>query len=132
MSLVIGPIGTYDNARASEAVVGATAIRPGDLIKFSAGLMVPCAADDKQIQVFVALGYGAVGAKIPMVPLADAKIKIAYTGSAPTIGAAYAISDQRTLDQTDTTNKLLTVVKVGSDAGLDAGTCEAIEYRLAS
>lgn len=132
MSLVIGPIGTYDNSRASQGVVGATAIRPGDLVKFDTGLLVPCADNDKQIQAFVALGYGAVGANLPIVPLADAKVKIAYTGSAPTIGLAYGISDQRTLDQGDTTNKFLTVTKVGTGAGLDAGTCEAIEYRLAS
>ncbi len=132
MSQVLGPIGTYENSRVIEAVTGATALRPGDIVKFDTGVLVPAVADDKQGTFFVALGYAAVGAKVSAVPLNDVVLRIAYTGVAPTMGLSYAISDARTLDQTDTTNKLLTVVKVGTSGGLDSGYVSAIAYTLTS
>ncbi len=132
MSQVIGPIGSYDNSRVIEGIIGATAVRPGDLLKFDTALLVPLADNDHQIQVYVALGYGAVGAKLSAVPLQDIVVRIKYTGSAPTIGLTYGVSDQRTLDQADTSNKLLTVVKVGTGGGLDSGFVSAIMYGLAS
>lgn len=130
MSLVIGPIVSYENSRVIEAPVGATALRQGDLCKFSSGALVPCADNDENLTVWVSLADAAAQAtKSQFVPLADAKVKLSYGGS-PTVGEAYGISDQRTLDATNTTQLLLTVTKVGSEATLDSGKVEAILYQV--
>ena len=132
MSLVVGPIMSYDNARVINALVGATALRQGDLCKFSSGALIPCADNDENLVVYVSLADAALNATSQFVPLADAKIKLAYTGSAPTLGEAYGISDCRTLDQANTTQLLLIVVKVGAEATLDAGMVEAIQYSISA
>lgn len=131
MSLVVGPIVSFNNARVIEAPVGATALRQGDLCKFSSGALIPAADNDENLQLYVSLAdAAALATKSQFVPLADAKLKMAYTGT-PTLGEAYGISDQRTLDAANTTQILLTVVKVGAEATLDAGMVEVIEYQIA-
>jgi hypothetical protein len=132
MSLVIGPIGSYDSTRVIQATVGATTIRPGDIVKFSSGLIIPAVATDAQGVFFVAIASGAIGGLIPIVPLQDCVLRILYSGSAPTMGSSYGILDTRTLAQTNTTQKLLTVVKVGTTGGLDSGYVSAIGYQLSS
>ncbi len=131
MSQVIGPIGSYENSRVIEAIVGATAIRPGDIVKFDTAVLIPATDNDENGVFFVALGYGAIGAKIAVVPLFDCKLKMAATGT-PVIGVSYGISDARTLDASNTTQLLLTVTKVGTGAGLDSGFVEAIAYQITS
>lgn len=129
MPPLLGKIISYDNNRVISATVGATALREGALVKFDTALAVPLVDNDKQIRVFVALHDAAIGAEIALVPLADCKLRIAYTGS-PAVGASYGVSDAYTLDAADATNFLLTVVKVGGD--LDSGFAEVIEYQLAA
>lgn len=131
MSLVVGPIMSYENSRVINALVGATAVRQGDLCKFSSGALIPCADNDENLVVYVSLADAAIGATSQFVPLADAKIKLAYTGT-PTLGEAYGISDARTLDASNTTQILLIVVKVGAEATLDAGMVEAIQYSISA
>jgi hypothetical protein len=119
----------YDPKSAIRLPMGATAIKKYDIIKITAGLAVPAADNDKQGEFFVALENAATtDTDVLAVPLRHAVLTIAFSGSAPTVGAAYGISDTRTLDQADTTNKLLTVLEVDSTRT----TAKVMEYRLSS
>ena len=123
MNPILAGAVSYNKGRVQSFDNGATAIRQGDLCKITAGLIVPAAADDENGEFFVALapspanGTKAAQQGVLCVPLQDARLKIAYAGSAPTVGLAYGIDDARTLDQTNTTQKLLTVTEVNSTEG---------------
>lgn len=103
----IGP-NVYDERYNRAYTVGATAIKKGQLVKLTAGLLVPAAADDKQLDIFVAISDGAIGAT-NCVCSHDPAIcfTLKYTGAALVIGTAYGIDAADTVDQTDTTNKLV-------------------------
>ncbi len=119
---------SYNNARAFRAAVGATAILPGQLCKFSSNVLVPAADNDKQIQLFVALEYGIStlhDGKTLVVPFADAVVEMAYSGT-PTLGTAYGISGPATVDATDTTNDCVTVIGIDTDKG----TVDVIEFQI--
>lgn len=119
----------YDEHDVLDLPVGATNIQFGDICVITAGVLVPASADAKQLQFFVALENALANAtnNIKAVELTQCRLEIVYT-AAPTIGLAYGIDDARTLDQSDTTNKLLTVVKVHSDRA----TAEVVAYKLTS
>lgn len=95
--------------------VGATAIRPGDLVKFSSNVLVPAADNDENLQLFVALEYSAASNTTTgclVVPFGDVVANFAYTGGTPTVGTAYGISDQRTVDVANTTQLMVLVTNV--------------------
>ena len=92
--------------------VGATALLSGDLVKLVAGLVVPVAADDVNIQLYVATHDAAISADVTVDVSQNFLKEIAYTGATPAIGAGFGVDGPRTLDQTDTTNLLLTVLEV--------------------
>jgi len=119
---------SYNDKRAIRLPMGATAIKPGQLCKFSSNVIVPAADNDKQIRFFVALGYGiASTGTILVVPFEDAVVEMAYSGS-PTVGTAYGISGPATVDAADTTNLAVLVVAVNSTRT----TVNVIQYDLAS
>lgn len=113
---------------------GVTALRAGDLFKFSAGLTIPAADNDENLRLWVAespadaSGLAAKKQGVTGVPLADAIVRMAYTGGTPVIGTDYGISDQRTVDVANVTQLVVTVVGVDTDAG----TCEVIEYQISA
>lgn len=129
--VLAGAIG-HANHLVQNVDVGATAIRKGDLVKFSSGLIIPAADNDENLRVYVALeradalGTIALNTGCAIVPLSGAKLRMAYTGSTPTVGESYGISDQRTLDQANTTNLLLTVLAVDANQGF----VDVIEYQI--
>lgn len=92
--------------------VGATALLSGDLVKVVAGLVVPVAADDVNISLYVALHDAAIGAQVAVDISQNFVKEIAYTPATPAIGASFGVNGPRTLDQSDTTNLLLTVLEV--------------------
>lgn len=106
---------SYNPQRARRLPMGATAIKPGQLCKFSSNLIVPCADNDKQILMFVALEYAAISQAngILVVPFQDAIVEMAYSGS-PTVGTAYGISGAATVDAADTTNLAVLVLAVNT------------------
>lgn len=106
---------SYNEKRARRVPMGATAIKPGQLVKFSSNVVVPVADNDKQILMFVALEYGVVstGSTILVVPFQDAIVEMAYSGS-PAVGTAYGVSGPATVDAADTTNLAVFVVAVNT------------------
>jgi len=109
---------SYNPARAFKVPVGATAMRRGSLAKFASGLLVPCVADDKQLQVYVTLQEvdAASTSNVLVVPIQDCVVALAYTGTVPTptVGVSFGIDDCITVDLTDTTNKLLTALQINT------------------
>lgn len=98
-----------------ELPVGATALVAGQIVKLSSNLLVTAADDDKQGQFFVTREKAAADATKCLVTYdANATWEMEYD-SAPTVGASYGISDGRTIDVDDTTNLLVTVLKVDTD-----------------
>lgn len=119
---------SYDRAKAFRAPVGATAMRPGTLCKFSSNLLIPAADNDKQIRLYVVLEQADANATSTLVvPFADARIELGYSGT-PTVGTSYGISDSQTVDAADTTNLMVTVVAVNSTRT----TVDVIEYQLSA
>lgn len=125
----------YNKGRVRQFNAGSTAILNGDLLKFgTAGVMDPCADNDENLRVFVALtpvdanGLASQNLGATVVPLEDAVVRIAYTGGTPVVGTSYGISDQRTLDVANTTQLLLTVVGVDTEQGF----AEVIEYKISA
>ena len=119
---------SYNDKRARRLPMGATAIKPGQLCKFSSNVIVPAADNDKQIRFFVALEYGiASTGTILVVPFEDAVVEMAYSGS-PTLGTAYGISGPATVDAADTTNLAVLVLAVNTART----TVDVIQYDLAS
>lgn len=101
------------DARSFVCTVGATALQFGNLCKISSFLMVPLAANDKQISIFVAQGnYAASATRTQFVPFNDQLVSIPYTGGTPVVGLAYGLNGPAELDVTDTTNKVVEVVEV--------------------
>lgn len=131
MNPVLAGAISYTPGRVKSFNVGSTAIRKGDIIKFSSAEMVAAADNDKQGQFWVALdaapadGTTATNTGVLAVPLQDCLLRIAYSGGDPTVGEFYAISDTRTLDTTDTTNDLLQVLEYNSAEGY--AICQAKE-----
>lgn len=120
---------SYNSAKAFRAPIGATAMRPGTLAKFSSNLLVPCVATDKQIRVYVILEQADANAASALVcPLGDVRLELGYTGGTPTIGTSYGLSDALNILVSDVTNLLLTVTAVNSGRT----TVDVIEYQLAS
>lgn len=118
----------YNSSRARRLPMGATAIKPGQLCKFSSNVIVPAADNDKQIRFFVALEYGiASTGTILVVPFEDAVVEMAYSGS-PAVGVAYGISGPATVDAADTTNLAVLVLAVNTTRE----TVDVIQYDLAS
>lgn len=120
---------SYNPARARRLPMGATAIKPGQLCKFSSNVIVPAADNDKQIRFFVALEYAKISETngILVVPFEDCVLELAYSGS-PTVGTAYGISGPATVDAADTTNLAVLVVAVNTART----TVDVIQYDLAS
>lgn len=116
-------------ARARRLPMGATAILPGQLCKFSSNLIVPAADNDKQIRLFVALEYAKISETngILCIPFEDAVVEMAYSGT-PTVGTAYGISGPATVDASDTTNLAVLVLAVNTART----TVDVIQYDLAS
>lgn len=109
---------SFATHRAFRAPVGATNLRPGDLVKFSSNLLVPAADNDENIQLYSVL-EGALASNTTngalVVPFADCLMDLDYTGGTPTVGTDYGISDQRTVDVANTTQLVVTVVAVDTD-----------------
>ncbi len=106
-------------------------MRPGTLAKFSSNLLVPLAADDKQIRVYVILEQADANSTVPggvlVVPFADCVVELGYTGGTPTVGTSYGISGPTEVDVTETTALLVTVIAVNTGRT----TVDCIEYQLA-
>lgn len=109
----------YDPTFVVALPIGGTDIIYGDLCKISSGLAVPLSSGDKQLSVYVALedikaspSPAILGKFIPLTDVTS--LEMVYSGSAPTIGLAYGVTDAHTLSQADTTNKLLEVLSVDS------------------
>lgn len=101
-----------DFNRAISGTVGATALQFGDLCKITAGLFVPLADNDVNKSIYVANGnYDASATRGQFIPFQDVLVGLAYN-TAPTVGVAYGVSGPATIDQTDTTNKVVEVVEV--------------------
>lgn len=118
-------------SRGFHATVGATAVVRGQLVKYSSGLLVTLAADDKQLDAMVCLANGAVGDSILVIPLVHVdEFEMATTGTFASfvVGTAYGISDGLTLDQAEVTAKLLIVTSLDSDLS----TAMVRPYLLAS
>lgn len=124
----------YDPLDVLSLPLGATACQYGDILKFSSNLLVPAAQHDKQIQFFVALenapAYGDLGTvsvegrTVTCVELIDVgRIEMAYN-TAPLVGSSYALNDARTIDQSDTSDPVLTVVSLDSSRA----TADCIAY----
>lgn len=121
---------TYVKDAVIEFPIGAAALVYGQLCKVSGGLMVTAADNDQQGVFYVCLGnYAASASTGSFVPLFQVgSLEITYTGSAPTIGVSYGISDGVTLDQANVTQLLLTVISVDSTKT----TCKAHGYYKSS
>jgi hypothetical protein len=93
--------------------VGATAVVSGQILKFSSGLLVTAADNDQQGLFMIALQNAAAGAQCVVSLDADTIFDLYYSGTAtPAVGAAYGISDGKTMDPDNTTQKLVTVLEM--------------------
>lgn len=119
---------SYVKGRERRLPMGATAIKQGQLVKFSSNLIVPAADNDENIRIFVALEYAAISQAngILVVPFADAVVEMAYSGT-PAVGVDYGISDANTVDASNTTQLLVTVLAVNTARS----TVDVIEYQIA-
>ena len=103
------------------------------LVEFASGLINP--ADDNDTLVYGIIteevatsdeDYATTAAKdVDLIKPGDL-VEIAYTGSAPTVGVSYGISNAYTVDTGDTTNDVFTVETVNSAAGTCRGYFKAI------
>lgn len=120
---------SYNANKAFRASMGATAIQCGQLCKYSSNLIVPCVDNEENVRTYVALENVAVSSTngILVVPFADAIVELGYTGT-PTEGTDYGISGPGTVDATNTTQLLVTVVKVNTART----TVDVIEYQIGS
>lgn len=118
---------SHNASRARRLPMGATAIKPGQLVKFASNVIVPAADNDENIRIFVALEYGVASTgTILVVPFSDAVVEMAYSGS-PTVGTDYGISGPATVDASNTTQLLVTVLAVNTARS----TVDVIEYQIA-
>jgi hypothetical protein len=107
-----------DSKKAFKFPVGATAIKYGQLCKISSNLMVPCADNDENLSVYVALGnYPAnsdanyLAGETTFVSLRDALVGMEYTGGTPALGVSYGISAAGVVDIANTSQPLVTVLE---------------------
>ncbi len=105
-------------SRQFRAAIGATAIRQGAIVKFTANLVVPAVATDVPFSTALFVAQESVDpadtaapTDILIEPLADVINEMAYT-TLPTLGTSYGLNDAYTVKTSDTTTKAVTVVKV--------------------
>jgi len=121
----------YNKARAFRAPVGATALRPGQLAKFSSNVLVPIVDNEENVNTFVVLEYSAAsntGIGTLVVPFADAVVAMTYTGTTPTVGTAYGVTGPATVDGDNTTQLMVLVISVNTTDT----TCNVIEYQISA
>jgi len=114
-----------DHKKAFTFPVGATAIKYGQLCKISSNLMVPCADNDENLGVYVALGnYPAstdanyTTKDTTFINFKDALVGMEYTGGTPALGVSYGISAAGIVDVANTTQLLVTVLEYDSENSL--------------
>ncbi len=115
----------YNTAKAFRALIGATAMRPGALAKYSAGALIPAADNDENIRLYVILEQGDAAARTLVVPFSDAVLEMGYTGT-PTEGLDCGISDSVTVDASNVTQLMVTIVGVNTART----TVDIIEYQV--
>jgi hypothetical protein len=110
-------------------VTTSTAFDPNTLVTFSSNLIAAVADNGTDIigvigkTVATTDGDYATSRKVPVIVPVEKNViwKIAYTGTAPTVGTEYGVSNAYTIDTADTTNKVFRVTRVDSTNGYAYG-----------
>ncbi len=108
---------SYNKGRAYRLPISATAVQYGDLLKMSSGNLVAVADNEEDVEVYVALESCTTGATdLLVVPFSDAVVELEESGTT-TVGESYGVTGPRVVDATNTTQKLVTVLKRNTDRG---------------
>jgi len=89
------------------------------LVEFASGVINP--SDDNDVTVFGIIleevaatdsDYATTGSKLVQLLRPTDEVEINWSGSVPTVGTAYGISNAYNVDQGDTTNKVFTATSI--------------------